>query len=326
MNLIDVQNLSKEFLLAKREKGFLNALRSFWSPQYISKQALHELSFCVKKGELIGFIGQNGAGKSTAIKILSGILVPTSGQVRVFDKTPWKERTEVVKRIGVVFGQKTQLWWDLPVYESFNLLKAIYKVEEEKYKSRISQLIEILELEDIVKVPVRLLSLGQRMRAEIAASLLHSPEILFLDEPTIGLDAACKLALRDFIKTLNKEQETTIVLTTHDMDDIEALCSRVLVIDKGSLYFDGSLQKLRSRISPERRLVIDLLHADENIAVKLARLVAVEGHRVTFHFNPEEVTATDLIAEITAKHSITDLYIENLPIAEIIAKFYKRAV
>ena len=243
----------------------------------------------------------------------------------MLDKTPWLHRIETVRQIGVVFGQKTQLWWDLPVIESFELLQKIYRIPEKSYIETLGSLTDALELKPIYHIPVRQLSLGQRMRSDLAAALLHSPKILFLDEPTIGLDAVSKLAVRDFIRTLNRERKVTVLLTTHDMDDIEALCSRVLVLNDGKIFFDGSLAQLRQKISPEKRLIIDLLHAHETVQVSHANFLQQEGHRVSLSFNPSKISAAELIREITLKHAITDLTVENPPIEEIIAKFYKTA-
>ena len=324
MNVISVQSLTKEFSISTTKKGFLGGMRSIFARERKIKIALDRVSFDIKEGELVGYIGQNGAGKSTTVKILSGILVPTQGEVKVLGKTPWENRIEVVRQIGVVFGQRTQLYWDLPVIESFELLKKIYRISDLVYKNSLDSLTHTLDLQKLFQVPVRQLSLGQRMRCDIAASLLHDPKILFLDEPTIGLDAISKLAVRDFIRALNKNRKMTVLLTTHDMDDIEALCQRILVLNEGKIYFDGSLSDLRKKISPDRCLILDLLNKDERIEeIPGAQLIKQEGHRVWFSFNPTLIPATSFISQITAKHAISDLYIENQPIEEIIAKFYR---
>ena len=238
MSYIFVDHLCKSFVVRKkREKGALLREKE-------TVHALKDVSFEIGKGELVGYIGPNGAGKSTTVKILSGILVPESGTVSVGGRTPWTDRKEHVSHIGVVFGQRTQLWWDVPLLDSYSLLKDIYRVPEAEYKTRLEELTEALQLGDLLRTPLRLLSLGQRMRAELSGSLLHSPELLFLDEPTIGLDAVSKLALRDFLKWENAEKGTTILLTTHDMEDIAALCPRVMVLGHGSKLYDGSLQDM----------------------------------------------------------------------------------
>lgn len=325
MPIISVKNLWKQFHIAKKRPGFLGNISSLFSREYITKTALDHVSFDVQQGELLGYIGPNGSGKSTTVKILSGILVPDGGDVKVMGKTPWEHRIEVVREIGVVFGQRTQLWWDLPVIESFELLRDIYKIPAGEYKNTLDHLITTLELSKLLHVPVRQLSLGQRMRCDLAASLLHSPKILFLDEPTIGLDAVSKFAVRDFIRHLNKEHKVTIMLTTHEMDDIEALCQRVIILNEGHIYLDGSLAQLRKKMAPERRLIVDLLNESDSVADEQAVVIKQEGHRVWLSFNPLLTTTPELITRITSKHSITDLFVENVPIEEIIAKFYRDA-
>lgn len=325
MSIISVKSLYKQFQIQKRKSGIIGSFTSLFSREYLTKVALDHLSFDVEEGELLGYIGPNGAGKSTTVKILSGILVPNGGEVSVMGKTPWENRIETVNHIGVVFGQKTQLWWDLPVIESFELLRDIYGVSESVYQKRLSRLTETLELSKLYHVPVRQLSLGQRMRCDLAASLLHGPKILFLDEPTIGLDAVSKLAVRDFIRHLNKEERVTILLTTHDMDDIEALCQRVLILNEGKIFLDGTLDELRQKIAPERWLIIDLVDEYDTINDPYASLVKQEGHRVWLKFDPTKITTPELITRISTQHRIQDLYVENPPIEEIVATLYKDA-
>lgn len=325
MSIISVKALRKEFHIAKRKSGFLGSIASLFSREYLIKTALDDISFDIEEGEFVGYIGPNGAGKSTTVKILSGILVPNSGEVKVMGKTPWEYRIETVSQIGVIFGQRTQLWWDLPVIESFELLRDIYHIPKNRYKNTLDILIDQLELSKLCHVPVRQLSLGQRMRCDIAASLLHSPKILFLDEPTIGLDAVSKLAVRDFLRRLNKDHKVTIMLTTHDMDDIESLCNRVIILNEGHIFLDGPLETLRKKMDPERRLIIDLLNEHETIQNSEAILLKQEGHRVWLSFNPIITPTPELIKRIIAKHAIRDLYIENPPIEEIIAKLYWEA-
>ncbi|BBI34849.1 ABC transporter ATP-binding protein [Cohnella abietis] len=247
--MITVSRISKSFKVAKRTSGVRSAVKALFRREYTEVAALKDISFSIKPGEIVGYIGPNGAGKSTTIKVMSGILVPDEGACSIMGYTPWLDRVAYVKNIGVVFGQRSQLWWDVPVIDSFDLLRDIYDVRESEYQSNVKLLTETLDLKDIIHTPVRQLSLGQRMRCEIAASLLHSPSILFLDEPTIGLDAISKLAVRKFISTINKEKGVTIILTTHDMNDIEALAQRILLIGKGSLLYDGSLNTLRSQFA-----------------------------------------------------------------------------
>jgi ABC-2 type transport system ATP-binding protein len=251
MGQIVVEGLRKRFRIAARRAGMLGALVGVVRREHRVVDALDGVSFTVQAGELVGYIGPNGAGKSTTVKVLAGILVPDEGRCEVLGRVPWKQRVEHVARIGVVFGQRTQLWWDLPVVESFELLREIYRVDRCDYQRRLEELVAAIDVAAVLDVPVRQLSLGQRMRCDLVAALLHAPSILFLDEPTIGLDAASKLAVRDFIAELNRERGTTVILTTHDMDDIEALCSRVVVIDKGRIFCDGELADLRARVGGE---------------------------------------------------------------------------
>lgn len=245
--IIHVENISKQFKIAKREAGTKNAIKSFFKKHYQTVNALEKINFDIKKGEIVGYIGPNGAGKSTTIKIMCGILVPTSGECVINGYIPWKDRRKYVKNIGVVFGQRSQLWWDVPPIDSFELLKDIYNIPQKQYEEKLKELIESLDLEEIKNIPTRQLSLGQRMRCEIAAALLHDPEILFLDEPTIGLDAVAKLSLRKCIKEINKKTNITIILTTHDMQDIEALTNRIILIGKGKILYDGSLTKIKKK-------------------------------------------------------------------------------
>jgi ABC-2 type transport system ATP-binding protein len=319
---IVVEGLVKTFRIAERQPGLWGACKGLVHRRYRTVRALDGITFSIAPGELVGYIGPNGAGKSTTVKVLSGILVPDAGRCQVLGRTPWRERIATVREIGVVFGQRTQLWWDLPVIESFDLLRAIYRVATQEYQRSRDELIELLSLAPLLDTPVRQLSLGQRMRCDLAASLLHSPRLLFLDEPTIGLDAVSKLAVRDFIRTLNRTRGVTVILTTHDMDDIEALCSRVLLIGHGRILSDGPLDALRARVTTERRLIVDLLEEGEEVRDPHAEVIAREGARVTLRFHPDQVTAAELIGRLTARHAVRDLFVENPPIEEVIARLY----
>lgn len=243
--MITMKHVHKSYRIAKRNAGFGEAWKSFFHRKYETIHALNDVSFTIRDGEMVGYIGPNGAGKSSTIKILSGILTPESGSCLVDGRIPWKNRTEHVRQIGVVFGQRSQLWWDVPVIDSYELLKDIYSIPGNIYRNNLEELTELLHLQELLKMPTRQLSLGQRMRCEIAASLLHSPRILFLDEPTIGLDAVSKLAVREFILRLNQEHKTTVILTTHDMQDIEALTKRIILIGRGRVLMDGTLEDMR---------------------------------------------------------------------------------
>jgi ABC-2 type transport system ATP-binding protein len=323
MSQIVVQGLVKTFRIAERDRGAWGAIKGLVARRYRTVRALDGIDFTIEPGELVGYMGPNGAGKSTTVKILSGILVPDGGTCTVLGRVPYRERIAHVARIGVVFGQRTQLWWDLPVAESFELLREIYRLDGATYAKNIDELVTRLDLGALLDIPVRQLSLGQRMRCDLAAALLHGPEILFLDEPTIGLDAVSKLAVRDFIGELNRTRKTTVLLTTHDMDDIEALCSRILVINGGRLFLDGTIDDLRRRVTLERRLTVDLENEGDTISDDEAEVVDRHGHRVFLRFDPERTPVAELIARITARHAVRDLYVENPPIEEIVARLYE---
>ena len=322
MPQIVVENLVKTFRVSERSAGLWGAVRGVVRRRYRTVRALDDVSFTLNAGDLVGYIGPNGAGKSTTVKTLAGILVPDSGRCEVLGRIPWRDRIAHVAGIGVVFGQRTQLWWDLPVIESFELLRDIFRVPQTRYLSTRDELIALLDLEALLDVPVRQLSLGQRMRCDLAAALLHAPSILFLDEPTIGLDAVSKLAVRDFVRRLNQERGVTVILTTHDMDDIEALCSRVIVIGEGRILSDGTLGDLRNRVTRERWLTVDLVQADDAIHDPDATVIKRDGCRVCLAFDPQRVASAELIGRITSAHAVRDLFVENPPIETIIARLY----
>ncbi|MFT3871880.1 MAG: ATP-binding cassette domain-containing protein [Nocardioides sp.] len=315
MSLIEVEDLARTFVVRKRSGGLRR--------QSTAVHAVQHLSFTVDSGEMVGYIGPNGAGKSTTIKMLTGILVPTSGRLRVAGLDPQRQRVELAKRIGVVFGQRTTLWWDLPLRDSFELLQKIYRVPDSAFRRNLTTYVELLGLEDLLDTPVRQLSLGQRMRGDITAALLHDPEILYLDEPTIGLDVVSKGRLREFLRTLNVERGTTLMLTTHDLDDIEALCERVLVIDHGALVFDGSLTALQRQVDSQRTLVVDLVDEAPPIDVPGAVVTRVEGPRQWLSF-PAGQSAAPIVATVAASYDVADLSLREPDIEDVIRDLYSR--
>src|SRR5690349_15331301 len=322
MPQIFVEALAKTYRIAERAPGLAGALRGLVRRQWRPVQALVDVSFSLEAGELLAFIGPNGAGKSTTVKILSGILRPTSGRVEVGGLVPYEDRINHVARIGVVFGQRSQLWWDLPVIDGFDLLADIYRVEPARYRQRRDELVAMLRLEPLLGQPVRQLSLGQRMRAEFAAALLHDPSILFLDEPTIGLDAPSKLAVRDFVRRLNHEQGVTVLLTTHDMHDVEALAERVIVIGQGRLLTDGPFESLRASVLAERRLHIDFGGPAPMFDMPGVTVRARTDRSLELAFDPAKIPAPKLIADITARHAVEDIHVDEPAIEEVIARFY----
>ena len=271
MSLINVSNITKTFKSSLRNSGLSEAIKSFFKRKYQYIDAVKDISFEIEEGEIVGYIGPNGAGKSTTIKMLSGILVPTSGSITVDGLNPTKNRREYVSRIGVVFGQKSQLTWDIPAEDTFDLLRDIYKIDNKEYQKTKDYLVKLLNIEEIIKKPVRTLSLGERMRCEIAVSLLHKPKILFLDEPTIGLDAISKKIVRNFIKKINKENKVTIILTTHDMSDIEALAKRIILIGNGRILYDGEIKKLKNKYGSYKN--IKLFNKDKITNIKLKGII-----------------------------------------------------
>lgn len=322
MSQIVVENLEKRFQVAERTAGFFGAIKGLFQRRYRTVNALAGIDFNIDAGELVGYIGPNGAGKSTTVKILSGILTPTSGTCVINGLVPWADRMRHVANIGVVFGQRTQLWWDLPVIESFDLLRDIYRLRSADYVRSRDELVDTMNLGSLLDTPVRQLSLGQRMRCDLVASLLHRPSILFLDEPTIGLDAVSKLAVREFIKTLNRQEGVTVILTTHDMDDIEALCDRIIVIGNGVILSDGSLEALRGKLNAERHIKLEmkeetLFRFDDRV-----RVVDADGATLHLAFDPAEITTAELIRDLAESYPVKDILVENPPIEALIAQLY----
>ena len=317
MSYIHVSDLSKNFTVRKKRENHA-LLRE---KEVI--QALKGVSFEIERGEIIGYIGPNGAGKSTTVKILSGIMTPDGGEATVNGRVPWLDRKEYVKHIGVVFGQRMQLWWDVPILDSYSLIRDIYRIPRDRFAGRLDELAEALNLKDLLRTPLRQLSLGQRMRAELCGSLLHEPEILFLDEPTIGLDAVSKLALRDFLRWENKEHRTTILLTTHDMEDIVALCSRVMVLGHGSKLYDGSLSSLLTRY--DRTRTVEIRYESDKTVPSVPGLIASEpfggGYRLTYR--PEELPTPELLSLLQQAGPIREMTVQSRNIDYLIAEMYQ---
>lgn len=325
--MIEVQHLSKTFYVRRRESGLKNAAAALFKKRE-PVPALQDISFSVADGEMVGYIGPNGAGKSTTIKVMTGVLTPDNGICRIDGRTPWKERKAHVARIGVVFGQRSQLWWDLPVNDSFDLIRDIYRVPEDRYRKNVRGLSEMLSLGEILRTPARQLSLGQRMRCEIAASLLHDPKVLFLDEPTIGLDAASKLAVREFIRSLNRIRGTTILLTTHDMQDIEALTRRIILIGKGRILLDGPLEDLKETLSPVRTVIAS--GREKAGALSLPEGVSLlcrqgEGNvRLTLSADTRLSPVPALIESLSRQMELSDLSVEQASMDEVVLSLYKQ--
>ena len=322
MSFIEVKHINKTFKVPLKGEGKFGNFKSFIKRKYKHIEAIQDISFSVQKGEIVGYIGPNGAGKSTTIKILSGILVPDSGTVKINNMIPWKDRKKYVKEIGVVFGQRSQLWWDIPAIDTFNLLKDIYKIDDETYNKKLNELITMLNLEEIINIPVRQLSLGNRMKCEIAASLIHNPKILFLDEPTIGLDAVSKKAVREFIKKINKEHNVTVILTTHDMADIEALAKRIILIGKGKVLYDGSLTKLKKEYDYLRKIRVytkDKVKLEKEFIKK----TIIHDDGIEFIIDIRKIEINDFIKLISSEMSIIDLDIDRGDIDELIVKLYE---
>lgn len=322
--MIKVEGMSKTFRVAKRPAGLKAAVRALVKREYSVVEALRDISFNIGEGEVVGYIGPNGAGKSTTIKVMSGILVPDSGICEIMGRAPWNNRIEHVRNIGVVFGQRSQLLWDIPVIDSFELLKDIYKVPHSDFKKTLDRLVQSLDLGKILESPVRQLSLGQRMRCEITASLLHNPKILFLDEPTIGLDAVSKVAVREFIKDINREKGVTVILTTHDMGDIEALTERVLLIGKGRILFDGSFNNLKSRYNSFSILTVDYTGDSHTIdSMEYTDIVSNSNGQAIIKINTRKRTVADVINQLSNSIEIRDISVEVRPVEEIIVELYK---
>lgn len=322
MAIIETRRLRKVFRSVKRYPGIGGAVRSLFTREYVEKAAVEDVNLTMEAGELVGYIGPNGAGKSTTIKMLTGILVPTSGEIRVAGLVPYQKRKENARNIGVVFGQRSQLYWDLPLRESFELLRAIYAVPRDKYNANLARFSEILALDEFMTTPVRQLSLGQRMRGDFAAAMLHDPPIIYLDEPTIGLDVVAKEAIREFIAKVNEERGTTVILTTHDLADVERLCRRIVLIDDGRIVFDGEIDRLRNEYGIHRTLVVTLAESCDNLEFPHTELVEQEANVVHLRFDRRRITAEQLIRQVTERCTIIDVSIVEPELEDIIRRIY----
>jgi ABC-2 type transport system ATP-binding protein len=325
---VRVEGLTKVFRGFRREEGLAAALKSLLRRTPTEVAAVSDVTFAIEPGEMVGYIGANGAGKSTTIKMLTGILTPTSGEIHCNGFVPWRERTRYVATIGVVFGQRTQLWWDIAVVESFKLLKEIYGLSEAEYRERMALFDRVLGLTAYLQQPVRKLSLGERMRCDLAASLLHRPPLLFLDEPTIGLDVVAKASVREFLQEINRQEGTTVLLTTHDLSDIETLCRRVMVIDHGRLLFDGQLAQLRNRILPMTSIVFDVKSVPDPglLSWNGLRIAEVGSHRYRLDIDRRAVSPAAAVKEIVNRFDVADLSIEEPQIEEVVKRIYREGV
>ena len=335
--MIRVNNVSKEFVSPKKYPGLKGAIKGLFSSEKISKVAVDDISFHIKKGEIVGYIGSNGAGKSTTIKMMTGILVPTKGECLVNGINPNKRRKENAQNIGVVFGQRSQLWWDLPLSESYTILKEIYNVSDEEYEKRMEFLNDVLDLKDFFDKPVRNLSLGQRMRADLGASLLHNPKVLYLDEPTIGLDIVVKDKIRDAIKEINEKYGTTVVLTTHDMGDIEELCDRIIIIDEGKKIYDGDLTHLKETYGVKKKVSMEIknLRKAEEIdwekklevsSDKFELEVDEENNTLTVTFDKNFIVVSDIISAVMEQTDVKDIQIKETELSEIVKEIYNHSI
>lgn len=331
--MIKVENITKEFKSNKRYPGFKGAIKSFFSTEYIIKKAVDDISFNIEDGEIVGYIGANGAGKSTTIKMMTGILTPTSGKITVNGLVPYEKRKENAKNVGVVFGQKTQLWWDLPLSETFTLLKEIYDVTDEDFKERMEFFNSTLSLEDFMLTPVRSLSLGQRMRADIAAALIHNPKVIYLDEPTIGLDVMVKEKVRNAIREINKKYKTTIILTTHDLNDIEELCSRIIIIDNGKKIYDGSLEEIKSKYGAKTSIELQVKEKIDLSTLSFKEIlneddlvIKEENNKIIATFNKNKISSSEIMSEILKKAEVIDFKVVETSIEDIIKKIYSEGV
>jgi viologen exporter family transport system ATP-binding protein len=321
MSTIDVQNLNREYRVFRKQEGVLASLRGLWHREYDQVHAVHDVSFQIEEGEMVAFLGPNGAGKTTTLKLLSGLIVPTSGRATVLGHVPWKRENEYRRRFALVTGQKEQLWWDLPAQESFRLNREIYRIPVDDYRKRLDELTSLLEVRSLMSKPVRELSLGERMRMELIAALLHRPDVLFLDEPTIGLDVVSQRRVQEFLRHYQKEQRITVLLTSHYMKDVEALCERAIVINKGLVIHDGPLARIVDRFSQHK--IIELQFADDQIPKDIGRFGTVLDSRPPrVRLQVEKQNVSDVLAGILSQHSVEDISVVERPLEDLIADLF----
>jgi ABC-2 type transport system ATP-binding protein len=333
--MIQVQNLTKEFKIYKKQPGFMGTVKGLFSREVELKKAVDNINFSISEGEMVGYIGANGAGKSTTIKMMTGILVPTSGSCSVNGIVPYKDRQKNAKQIGVVFGQRTQLWWDLPLTETFSILKEIYEVSDKDYKRKMEFFNEVLDINEFISSPVRTLSLGQRMRADLAAALIHNPRILYLDEPTIGLDVVVKENIRKAIKEINRESKTTVILTTHDLTDIEELCERIIIIDKGISVYDGSIKNIKETYGYMRTVQTFVKDVKAAKGIDIAKafnlspedaVTSIKENSLVVSFNKNKISISDIVGHIMSKLQVIDINIKETDIEDIVKNIYSHEV
>jgi ABC-2 type transport system ATP-binding protein len=323
MAIIEVNRVCKDFHVHTRRPGILSSVKSLFWREYEVKKAVQDISFQIAQGELVGYIGPNGAGKSTTVKMLSGILVPTSGSILVDGRTPHLNRQENARHMGVVFGQRSQLYWDLPMVETFDLYRKMYRIDEPRFRENVAFYVDLLDMQEFLHRPVRQLSLGQKMRANLAVALLHDPKIVYLDEPTIGLDVVGKSRIRRFLREVNEQKKTTVILTTHDMDDIEEICNRIIMIHEGRILFDGLLADFKRKFSKGHMLTVECAQADVSVPDPRLRVIRDQDGRASILFQPNEITVVEAVTCVMQHNRVLDLGIREPEIEEIIREFYE---
>lgn len=323
MPIISICDLVKEYRTPKRYPGKFGALRTLFTPEYVVKRAVDHINLQIEQGEIIGYIGPNGAGKSTMIKMLTGILAPTSGTIEVAGFVPYKQRKKNALNIGVVFGQRSQLWWDVPLIESFKLIAKMYNIPDAQFQHNLSHFVDLLEMDKFIETPVRQLSLGQRMRGDFVAAMLYEPPILYLDEPTVGLDIFAKERIREFIEEINRSKGTTVILTTHDFQDVERLCQRIVMVDQGRVIYDGSISTLKERSTKRQTLAIQLQEEEASVEIAGANIIRREGTRLWLEYDPHMIAVGTLITEICQRYAVINVSVAEIELEAIIREIYE---